>query len=168
MSWCEEVTVKTVVLSIEGMMSICDGLGVEKRLLNYPGIHDIEANFLTGTATVKYDESKLTLEEIKKLISECSYHCSGEQVPAHISKPLDPPPDSHSAAAAYKRRSNSATQLQLKEEVSSHTSSTTHEEVSTTEHERHDKAPEMGSQQATAISHEMEHGGQMSMEEMVR
>jgi Cu2+-exporting ATPase len=149
------------------MMSICDGLGVEKRLLNYPGIHDIEANFLTGTATVKYDESKVTLEEIKKLISECSYHCSGEQVPAHISKPLDPPPDSHSAAAAYKRRSNSATQLQLKEEVSPHTSSTTHKEVST-EHERHDKAPEMGSQQATAISHEMGHGGQMSMEEMVR
>jgi copper chaperone CopZ len=117
MSWCEEVTVKTVVLSIEGIISICDGLGVEKRLLNYPAIHDIEANFLTGTGTVKYDESKLTLEEIKKLISECSYHCSGEQVPAHISKPLDPP-DSHSAAA-YQRRS-SATQLQLKE-VSSHT-----------------------------------------------
>src|ERR687898_1517379 len=110
MSWCEEITMKTVVLSIDGMMSICDGLGIEKRLLNYPGIYDIEANFLTGTATVKYDESKVTLEEIKKLISECSYHCSGEQVPAHIiSKPLDPPPDSHSAAAAsYQRRSSSA------------------------------------------------------------
>src|SRR5215216_571319 len=171
MSWCEEVTMKTVVVGIEGMMSICDGLGVEKRLLNYPGIHDIEANFLTGTATVKYDESKVTLEEIKKLISECRYHCSGEQVPAHISKPLDPPPpDSHSAAAAsYQSRSNSATQLQLKEEVSSHTSSTTHEEVSTTEHERHDdKATEMGSQQATAMAYEMGHGGRMSMEEMVR
>jgi len=145
MSCCEEVTMKTVVVSIDGMMSICDGLGVEKRLLNYPGIYDIEANFLSGTATVKYDESKVTLEEIKKLISECRYRCSGEQVPSHISKSLDPRPDSHSAAA-YQSRSSSATQLQLKEEVSSHTSSTTHEEVST-EHERHDKAPEMGSLQ---------------------
>jgi Cu2+-exporting ATPase len=79
-----------------------------------------------------------------------------------VSKPLDPP-DSHSAAA-YQRRS-SATQLQLKEEVSSHTSSTTHEEVSP-EHVGHDKAG-MGSQQA-AMSHEMGHGGRMSMEEMVR
>ena len=166
MGWCEEVTMKTIVIGIEGMMSICDGLGVEKRLLNYPGIYDIEANFLTGTATVKYDESKVTLEEIKKLISECSYHCSGEQVPAHISKPLDPPPDSHSAAA-YQRRSSSATQLQLKEQVSSHTSSTTHEEVSP-EHVGHDKATEMGSKQATAMSHEMGHGVGMSMEEMVR
>ena len=155
---------KTVVVSIEGMMSICDGLGVEKRLLNYPGVNDIQANFLTGTATVKYDESKVTLEEIKKLISECSYYCSSEQVPAHIiSKPLDPP-DSHSAAAAYQSRSN-ATQLQLKEDVSSHASSTTHKEVST-EHAGHDKA-EMGSQQA-AMSHEMGHDRRMSMEEMVR
>jgi Cu2+-exporting ATPase len=165
MSWCEEVTMKTVVVSIDGMMSICDGLGVEKRLLNYPGIYDIEANFLTGTVTVKYDESKVTLEEIKKLISECGYHCSGEQIPAHISKPLDPP-DSHSAAA-YQSRSSSATQLQLNEEVSSRTSSTTHEEVPT-EHERHDKTTELGSQQVTAMSHEMGHGGRMSMEEMVR
>jgi P-type Cu2+ transporter len=158
---------KTVVVSIDGMMSICDGLGVEKRLLNYPGIHDIEANFLSGTATVKYDESKVTLEEIKKLISECSYHCSGEQVPSHISKSLDPHPDSDSAAAAYQRRSSSATQLQLKEEVPSHTSSTTHEQV-TTEHERHYKTTELESKQATAMSHEMGHGGGMSMEEMVK
>src|SRR5215208_7973587 len=105
MSCCKGVTMKTVVVSIDGMMSICDGLGVEKRLLNYPGIYDIEANFLNGTATVKYDESKVTLEEIKKLISECSYHCSGEQVPVHISKPSDPP-DNHSAAASYQSRSN--------------------------------------------------------------
>ena len=165
MSWCEEVTMKTVVLSIDGMMSICDGLGVEKRLLNYPGVKDIQANFITGTATVKYDESKVTLEEIKKLISECSYHCSGEQVPPHIiSKPLDPP-DSHSAATAYQSRSN-ATQLQLKEDVSSHASSTTHKEVST-EHAGHDKAAGMGSQQ-DATAHEMGHGGRMSMEELVR
>jgi P-type Cu2+ transporter len=156
-----------VVVSIDGMMSICDGLGVEKRLLNHPGIEGVEANFLTGTATVKYDESKVTLEEIKKLISECSYHCSGQQVPAHISKPSDPP-DNHSAAASYQSRSNADPQLQLKEGVSPHTSSTTtHKEVSTEEHERHVKA---GVESRAAMEHEMGHGGdgQMSMEEMVR
>jgi P-type Cu2+ transporter len=126
---------KTVVVGIDGMMSICDGLGVEKRLLNHPGIQGVEANFLTGTATVKYDDSKVTLEEIKKLISECSYHCSGEQVPTHISNPSDPPPDSHSAAAAYQQSRSSAAQPQLKE-ISSHTSSTTmHKEIFTEEHE---------------------------------
>src|SRR5919112_1338504 len=137
MCWCE-VTIKAVVVSIDGMMSICDGLGIEKRLLNHTGIQDVEANFLTGTATVKYDESKVTLKEIKKLISECSYHCSGEQVPAHISKASDPPPDNHSAASAYHSRSSAAAQPQLKEGVSPHTSSTTtHKEVSTEEDERH-------------------------------
>ncbi|HZA68357.1 MAG TPA: heavy metal translocating P-type ATPase [Nitrososphaeraceae archaeon] len=172
MCWCE-VTIKAVVVSIDGMMSICDGLGIEKRLLNHTGIQDVEANFLTGTATVKYDESKVTLKEIKKLISECSYHCSGEQVPAHISKASDPPPDNHSAASAYHSRSSAAAQPQLKE-VSPHVSSTAattmHKEVSTEEHERHDKAG-MGSQQAAEMAHEMSHGGgggRMSMEEMVR
>ena len=58
---------KNVVVSIDGIMSICDGFGIEKRLLNYSGIQSIEANFLSGTATVKYDGSKVTLEEIKKL-----------------------------------------------------------------------------------------------------
>ena len=57
---------KNVVVSIDEIMSICDGFGIEKRLLNYPGIQSIEANFLSGTATVKYDGSKVTLE-IKKL-----------------------------------------------------------------------------------------------------
>ena len=141
-----------VVVSIDGMMSICDGLGVEKRLLNHPGIEGVEANFLTGTATVKYDESKVTLEEIKKLISECSYQCSGEQVPAHISKPSDPP-DNHSAADSYQSRSNADPQLQLKEGVSPHTSTTTtHKEVSTEEHERHVKA---GVESRAAMEHEM-------------
>ena len=82
---------KTVVVSIDGMMSVCDGLGVEKRLLAHAGIENVEANFLNGTATVKYDESKVTLVDIKKMISEWSYHCSGEQVPQHISTPSDPP-----------------------------------------------------------------------------
>src|SRR5918995_5589714 len=82
---------KTVVVSIDGMMSVCDGLGVEKRLLAHTGIENVEANFLNGTATVKYDESKVTLVDIKNMISECSYHCSGEQVPQHITTPSDPP-----------------------------------------------------------------------------
>jgi Cu2+-exporting ATPase len=165
-SWREEVTMKTAVVSIDGMMSICDGLGVEKRLLNHSGIQNIEANFLTGTASVKYDESKVTLEEIKKLISECGYHCSGEQVPAHISIPLDHP-DSHSSVV-YPQSRSSATQLQLKEKVSSHTPGATHKEVSTEDDAKQDITGK-GTEQAAVMAHEMGHGGgRMSMEEMVR
>jgi hypothetical protein len=47
------VIMKTVVVSIDGMMSVCDGLGVEKRLLAHEGTENVEANFLNGTATVK-------------------------------------------------------------------------------------------------------------------
>ena len=146
------------------MMSICDGLGVEKRLLAHQGVIDVEANFLSSTATVKYDESKVTFEEIKKLISECRYHCSGEQVPAHISKPLDPPDNNHSAMPESKP---GATQLQLKKEVPPHTTTTTAtKEAASSEHLQHDMAG-MEKGQA-AMAHEMGHGGQMSMEGMVK
>jgi Cu2+-exporting ATPase len=94
---------KTVVVSIDGMMSVCDGLGVEKRLMTYPGIRRVEANFLGGTATVEYDESRMTLADVKKLVSECSYHCAGEHVPAHIIKSSDPP-HNHSVAHYDKRK----------------------------------------------------------------
>lgn len=40
--------VKSVVVSIDDMMSVCDGVGVEKRLLSHAGIHKVEANFLRG------------------------------------------------------------------------------------------------------------------------
>jgi Cu2+-exporting ATPase len=86
---------KTVVVSINGMMSVCDGLGVEKRLLSRAGIEKVEANFLSGMATVEYDESKVTLDDIKALVSECRYHCAGENVPQHIIKPSDPPEEHH-------------------------------------------------------------------------
>ena len=42
----------TVVASIDGMMSICDGVSIEKRLLIHLGIQRVEANFLTCTSTV--------------------------------------------------------------------------------------------------------------------
>ena len=141
---------KTVVVSIDGMMSICDGLGVEKRLLSHAGIAKVEANFLSGTATVEYDEFKATLEDIKALVSECRYHCAGEYVPQHLIKPTDPPV--HHAG---------------KHEIRAKTMQSSSAESSTKaappeEHAGH----EMGGQ--VAMAHEMGHGEGMSMEAMVK
>ena len=142
---------KTVVVSIDGMMSVCDGLGVEKRLLSHPGIEKVEANFLSGTATVMYDESRVTLADVKKMISECSYHCSGEQVPHHISKPSDPP-ESH--AGTHEMRSTTI-EPGLAESSPE----------APPEHAGHETAG-MGGQ--AAMAQEMGHGKGMSMEAMVK
>lgn len=77
---------KTVVLHVDGMMSVCDGLGVEKRLLRHPGVHSVEANYLSATATVTYDEQRVTIAQLKRLVSECGYYCAGECFPEHVCK----------------------------------------------------------------------------------
>jgi len=94
---------KTTVINLEGIESVLSPRGVEKRLCQHPGIHKVESNFMTSTATVEHDES-VTLEEIKRFVVECGYRCSGECLPEHVCEPGDPPaataPDGHSMAAS--------------------------------------------------------------------
>lgn len=82
---------KTTVILIDGMMSVCDGLGVEKRLRRHPGIRRVEANFLSGTATVEYDETQVALAEVQGLVAECGYACPGECLPSHMHEQVERP-----------------------------------------------------------------------------
>lgn len=44
----------------------------------------VEANFLSGTATIQYDEKKVALADIKTFVVEWGYHCQGAALPAHV------------------------------------------------------------------------------------
>lgn len=132
-------------------MSVCDGLGVEKRLLSHAGIRNVEANFLSGTATIEYDESQITLTDIKALVDECRYHCAGEHVPQHIIKPSDPP--EHHAGKHEMAKTTTMQKPMLTEESP---------EASPQDHVRH----EMRGQ--AEMAHEMGHGKGLSMEAMVK
>ena len=81
---------KTTVIKLEGVESVLSPAGVEKHMCTHPGIHKVETNFMTGTATVYYDDS-VTLAEIKQCVADCGYACSGECLPEHLAKPGDPP-----------------------------------------------------------------------------
>ncbi len=78
---------KTVVVYVDGLFSVCEALGVEKRLLRHPGVRRAEANYLSGTATVEYDESRVTLADIQRTIGQCGYGCAGECLPHHLREP---------------------------------------------------------------------------------
>lgn len=93
---------KTIVIHVDGMISICDGLGVEKRLLRHPGIRRVDANFFSSTATVEYDETQVSLSDIKRLISKCGYACSGECLPSHICR-LEGPAAANVVPSQYKQ-----------------------------------------------------------------
>lgn len=50
-----------------------------------------EVNYVSGSATVVYDETVIDLKTIKAKVHECGYHCSGELVPKHLCKPGNRP-----------------------------------------------------------------------------
>lgn len=149
------------IICVHGMICTADGRGVEKRLKKHPGIHHVEANFMNCTATVHYDESAISLAEIKKLVGKCGYHCSGESLPDHQCKPDDPPGvtgavkhTAHGEPAAHTMPAVS------QEEHDGHTAPGAKEGD---KHADHDVGGE-----AAAMAHEMGHGPGMSMEGMVR
>src|SRR3990172_4442882 len=86
----EEIDMKTTVIQLEGIESVLSPAGVEKHMCTLPGIHKVETNFMTGTATVYHDES-VSLDEIKRCVAECGYACTGECLPEPLPKPGDPP-----------------------------------------------------------------------------
>ena len=146
---------KKVVVCVHGMISVGDGRGVEKRLLQHPGIHDVEANYLNCTATVHYDESVISLAEIKELVGECGYHCTGESLPEHVCRPDDPP--AATMAMEHTAHTEHAAHTMPGAAVVGHPGHAP--APSTAKHAEH----EMGGEMAA-----MGHGPGMSMEGMVR
>jgi len=81
---------KTTVIKLDDIESVLSPTGVEKKMCRHPGIHKVETNFMTGTATVFHDDT-VTLAEIKQCVADCGYHCAGEALPEHLAQRGDPP-----------------------------------------------------------------------------
>ena len=150
---------KEIILCVHGMMSVGDGRGVEKRLRKHPGIHHVDANYLNCTATVHYDDSVISLTEVKKLVGECGYHCTGESLPEHLCKPDDPHKTTPADHSGHKMDEH-------KEHRKSSAKAETHDgqdKHKTDEHAGHEMTGD-----TAEMSHEMGHGAGMSMEGMVK
>lgn len=56
---------KTSVIEIHEMLSVLSVDGVEKRIGEVPGVESVTVNYAAGSATVRYDETRLELSDIK-------------------------------------------------------------------------------------------------------
>ena len=79
--------VREVVLEAGGLLQGSSAPALDTFLRRQPGIHRAEANVLSGTVTIAYDESAIDQAEIERLIRECGLHCAGEVVPRHLCAP---------------------------------------------------------------------------------
>ena len=169
---------KTTVINLEGVESVLSPAGVEKQLCKHHGIHKVETNFMTGTATVYHDES-MTLAEIKRYVAECGYGCSGECLPQHLCKPGDPPAAMAQAAhtehmehgmAAHTDHAMPAAQPaeHAGHEMSVHAGDTMPAVKPAAKADAHAGHEMAAPGETEAMAHEMGHGAGVSMEGMVR
>jgi Cu2+-exporting ATPase len=64
---------KTSVIGVEGMLSVLSVDEVEKRIGEVPGVDSITVNYAQGNATVRYDETRLDVADIKSTVRQRGY-----------------------------------------------------------------------------------------------
>jgi Cu2+-exporting ATPase len=78
---------KTATLDVGGMLSMLDYLCVQKQLGRMPGVHRASASIASGSVTVEYDETVISIAKLKDKINEYGFHCTGQILPKHVCKP---------------------------------------------------------------------------------
>lgn len=64
---------KTSVIEVRDMLSVLSVLGVEKRIGEVPGVESVTVNHAAGSATVRFDETRLDTADIKSAVHQSAY-----------------------------------------------------------------------------------------------
>ena len=76
---------KTSVIEVHDMLSVWSVDEVEKRIGEVPGVESVTVNYAAGSATVRYDETRLEVADIKSAVRQSGYKSSGQSLPKHVS-----------------------------------------------------------------------------------
>jgi len=76
---------KTSVIEVRDMLSVWSVVGVEERIGKVPGVESVTVNFAAGSATVRYDETRLQVGDIKSAVRQSAYASDHASVPEHAS-----------------------------------------------------------------------------------
>ncbi|MHB1590774.1 MAG: heavy metal translocating P-type ATPase [Sulfuricella sp.] len=77
---------KTSVIEVHDMLSVLTVDEVEKRIGKVPGVESATVNYAAGNATVRYDETRLEVADIKAIMHQRAHQSAGESQPKHRSK----------------------------------------------------------------------------------
>src|SRR4030081_3816158 len=81
----------TVVLHVGEQYRGTEKLVVEKALRSLPGVIEVEANPAAQTATVTYDPSVTSVEELRRSVEESGFECAGCNTPGCMCDPQQEP-----------------------------------------------------------------------------
>ena len=71
---------KTSVIEVRDMLSVLSVVGVEELIGKVPGVESVTMNYAAGNATVRYDETRLEIADIKSAVRQIGYE--GADAPA--------------------------------------------------------------------------------------
>ncbi|MCR4310032.1 MAG: cation transporter, partial [Deltaproteobacteria bacterium] len=77
---------KTSVIEVHDMLSVFSVNEVEKRIGKVPGVESVTVNYAAGSATVRYDETRLEIADIKSAVRQSGYRSAGDSQPKHVSE----------------------------------------------------------------------------------
>jgi Cu2+-exporting ATPase len=97
-------TTSTAVLEAGGMLRASEKAVVEAAIGRRPGVVAVEANPVAQTASVSYDPAETSIEDLRRWVTECGYHCQGQSVPEHVCDPLLDPAHPHPPAPEEVKR----------------------------------------------------------------
>ena len=74
---------KTSVIDVHGMLSVLSVDEVERRIGEVPGVESVTVNFAAGSATVRYDETRLEVADIKSAVRQREYESAASAGGGH-------------------------------------------------------------------------------------
>ena len=77
---------KTSVIEVHDMLSVLAVDEVEKRLGEVPGVESATVNYASGNATVRYDETRLEVADIKVIVHQRGHQPAGDPLPIQESE----------------------------------------------------------------------------------
>lgn len=166
---------KTSTVEVGELVSSLSAAGVQHQIAALPGVHHVDVNYVAGSATVHYDETKASVDDIRRRIVQCGYHCRGEMLPAHVC-----PPEGHAGAhtghqghedhAAHGARAGHAAQGQGAHAVAPASAAAATAKAATSPpqagHSAHDGHGGETAHQMSDMMHDMGHEPGMSMQDM--
>lgn len=152
---------------ITNWKSVLDAQCIEHCLMQMRGVHNADANFMSGTVTLQFDPSQVAVADMKRMLDEGGFvvsqgETSMQSMPRYLVPETAPPaatlePGTHTAHAGHAMPNAPA--IRADQSVHVGHAIRTPAPVKEAEH----KTGEMA-----GMAHEMGHGAGMSMDDMVR
>lgn len=93
---------KTSVIEVHDMLSVLSVDGVGRLIGEVPGVESVTVNFAAGSATVRYDETRLKAADIKVAVHQKANESPSEPVSKHKASQKDAAPPTPAVGAASK------------------------------------------------------------------